>query len=57
MNLLDQKFTPQTWPEHPETATHEGKINLSDFWLFLAGETVLVRIPFRNISSVKGLGS
>ncbi|MCU9595062.1 cytochrome c oxidase subunit 3 [Caldibacillus thermolactis] len=53
MNLLDQKFTPQTWPEHPETATHEGKNKFIGFWLFLAGETVLFASLFATYLALK----
>ncbi len=52
MNVTE-KFTPQTWPEHPETATMEGKNKFIGFWLFLAGETVLFASLFATYLALK----
>ena len=38
---VQQKFTPETWPSHPERFTEEGKHKFLGFWLFIAAETVL----------------
>ena len=43
---INQKFTPQTWPKHPEQATMEGKNKLVGLWIFLASDTVLFASVF-----------
>lgn len=50
------KFTPHTWPDHPETATQEGKNKLIGFWLFLGGETVLFATLFATYLALKDRG-
>jgi len=35
---FNTKFTPHTWPDHPEQATLEGKNKVVGFWIFLACE-------------------
>ena len=47
---LNKKFTPETWPDHPEKATLEGKNKFVGFWLFLGGETILFATFVCNIS-------
>ena len=37
---INHKYTPQTWPKHPEQATMEGKNKVVGFWIFLACEVV-----------------
>lgn len=53
MNLTEEKYTPQTWPEHPETQTLEGKNKFLGFWLFLGGETVLFASLFATYLALK----
>lgn len=50
------KYTPQTWPEHPETANLEGKNKFLGFWLFLGGETVLFASLFATYLALKDKG-
>lgn len=38
---MEYNVPDERWPEHPETATEEGKNKFVGFWTFLAGETVL----------------
>ena len=47
---FNKKFTPETWPDHPEKATLEGKNKFVGFWLFLGGETISIRNFVCNIS-------
>lgn len=37
----DHSLNPETMPNDPEKATHEGKNKFIGFWFFLGGETVL----------------
>jgi cytochrome c oxidase subunit 3 len=53
MNILDQRFTPQTWPDNPERYTLEGKNKFIGFWLFLGGETVLFASLFATFLALK----
>ena len=48
-----QKFTPETWPSHPEKYTAEGKHKFLGFWLFLAAETVLFASLFATYLALK----
>ncbi|SDE33626.1 cytochrome c oxidase subunit 3 [Bhargavaea beijingensis] len=50
---LNTKFTPQSWPDHPETATMEGKNKFVGFWLFLGGETILFATLFATYLALK----
>ncbi|MDQ0215204.1 cytochrome c oxidase subunit 3 [Oikeobacillus pervagus] len=50
---VEEKFTPQTWPESPEKATMEGKNKFLGFWLFLGGETVLFASLFATYLALK----
>lgn len=50
---LNTKFTPQSWPDHPETATMEAKNKFVGFWLFLGGETVLFATLFATYLALK----
>lgn len=50
---IEQKFTPQTWPELPEKATVEGKNKFLGFWLFLGGETVMFASLFATYIALK----
>lgn len=50
------KFTPHTWPDHPEKATQEGKNKVTGFWLFLGGETVLFATLFATYLALKNRG-
>lgn len=49
----EQKFTPETWPSHPEKHTDEGKQKFLGFWLFLAAETVLFASLFATYLALK----
>lgn len=53
MNILEQRFTPQTWPDNPERYTLEGKNKFIGFWLFLGGETVLFASLFATFLALK----
>ena len=53
---LNQKFTPETWPEKPETATFEAKNKFIGFWLFLGGETILFATLFATYLALKNKG-
>ncbi|OZI12354.1 cytochrome (ubi)quinol oxidase subunit III [Bacillaceae bacterium SAS-127] len=50
---VEEKFTPQTWPESPEQATLEGKNKFLGFWFFLGGETVLFASLFATYLALK----
>ncbi|MCW1926822.1 cytochrome (ubi)quinol oxidase subunit III [Bhargavaea beijingensis] len=50
---LNTKFTPQSWPDHPETATMEAKNKFVGFWLFLGGETILFATLFATYLALK----
>ncbi|GEK32671.1 cytochrome (ubi)quinol oxidase subunit III [Kurthia sibirica] len=52
----NQKFTPHSWPDHPEKATAEGKNKVTGFWLFLGGETVLFATLFATYLALKDKG-
>ena len=53
---LNKKFTPETWPDNPETATLEAKNKFVGFWLFLGGETVLFATLFATYLALKNRG-
>lgn len=53
---INQKFTPQTWPKHPEQATAEGKNKLVGLWMFLASDTVLFASVFATYIALKDSG-
>ena len=53
---LNKKFTPETWPDNPETATFEAKNKFVGFWLFLGGETVLFATLFATYLALKNKG-
>ena len=50
---VQQKFTPETWPSHPERFTEEGKHKFLGFWLFIAAETVLFASLFATYLALK----
>ncbi|MFJ7738430.1 cytochrome c oxidase subunit 3 [Lysinibacillus sp. NPDC097287] len=50
------KFTPHTWPDHPEQATMEGKNKVVGFWIFLACEVVLFASLFATYLALKNKG-
>lgn len=50
------KFTPHTWPDHPEQATLEGKNKVVGFWIFLACEVVLFASLFATYLALKNKG-
>ena len=50
------KFTPHTWPDHPEQATLEGKNKVVGFWIFLACEVVLFASLFATYLALKDSG-
>ncbi len=53
---LNTKYTPQSWPQHSENATLEGKNKFVGFWLFLGGETVLFASLFATYLALKNKG-
>ncbi|MCK1996289.1 cytochrome (ubi)quinol oxidase subunit III [Psychrobacillus psychrodurans] len=53
---FNKKYTPQTWPDHPEQVTLEGKNKFLGFWLFLGGETVLFASLFATYLALKNKG-
>ena len=53
---INHKYTPQTWPKHPEQATLEGKNNVVGFWIFLACEVVLFASLFATYIALKNSG-
>jgi len=53
---LNTKYTPQSWPDHPENATLEGKNKFVGFWLFLGGETVTFATLFATYLALKNKG-
>ena len=53
---LNKKFTPETWPDHPERATLEAKNKFVGFWLFLGGETILFATLFATYLALKNKG-
>ena len=53
---LNTKYTPQSWPQHPETSTLEAKNKFVGFWLFLGGETVLFASLFATYLALKNKG-
>ena len=53
---LNTKYTPQSWPDHPENSTLEGKNKFVGFWLFLGGETVTFASLFATYLALKNKG-
>lgn len=53
---INTKFTPQSWPEHPEQASMEGKNKFVGFWIFLACEVVLFASLFATYLALKDHG-
>lgn len=53
---LNTKYTPQSWPQHSESSTLEGKNKFVGFWLFLGGETVLFATLFATYLALKNKG-
>jgi len=53
---INQKFTPQNWPKHAETATQEGKNKFVGLWIFLASDTVLFASVFATYLALKDQG-
>lgn len=53
---VNTKFTPHTWPDHPEQATMEGKNKVVGFWIFLACEVVLFASLFATYLALKNKG-
>lgn len=54
--VLNTKYTPQSWPDHPENSTLEGKNKFVGFWLFLGGETVTFASLFATYLALKNKG-
>lgn len=53
---FNQKFTPQTWPDHPEQATQEGKNKLVGIWIFICSDIVLFASVFATYLALKDRG-
>ncbi|PUB18056.1 cytochrome c oxidase subunit 3 [Paenisporosarcina sp. OV554] len=53
---LNTKYTPQSWPQHAENSTLEGKNKFVGFWLFLGGETTLFASLFATYLALKNKG-
>ncbi len=47
------KFTAETFPEHPERATLEGKNKFIGFWLFLGAEVTLFTCLFATFIALR----
>ncbi|WP_342471165.1 cytochrome (ubi)quinol oxidase subunit III [Ureibacillus sp. FSL K6-3587] len=54
--MLDTKFTPQTWPEHPEQVTQEGKNKYVGIWIFICSDIVLFASLFATYISLRNRG-
>lgn len=54
--MLDTKFTPQTWPEHPEQVTLEGKNKYVGIWIFICSDIVLFASLFATYISLRNKG-
>lgn len=52
----NKKYTPQTWPDHPETATMEGKNKFVGFWLLIAAESITFASLFATYLALKDKG-
>jgi cytochrome c oxidase subunit 3 len=50
---IEEKLTPDTFPDAPEKATLEGKNKFLGFWLFLGGETVLFSSLFATFLALR----
>lgn len=53
---INTKFTPQTWPDHPEQATQEGKNKLVGIWIFICSDIVLFASVFATYLALKNKG-
>lgn len=53
MSHEEAKFTAENWPNHPETASMEGKNKLVGFWVFLGGEVALFASLFATYLALK----
>ncbi|MFF5993185.1 cytochrome c oxidase subunit 3 [Lysinibacillus sp. KU-BSD001] len=53
---INHKFTPQSWPQHAEQATMEGKNKFVGFWIFLSCEVVLFASLFATYLALKDQG-
>ncbi|MGX9133541.1 cytochrome (ubi)quinol oxidase subunit III [Rummeliibacillus sp. JY-2-4R] len=53
---LKTKFTPQSWPEHPEQSTVEGKNKFLGFWIYLGSDAVLFATLFATYLALKDKG-
>ena len=51
--MEETKFTPQTWPDKPEQATHEGKNKFVGIWIFICSDIVLFASVFATYLSLK----
>ncbi|RPF58229.1 cytochrome c oxidase subunit 3 [Abyssicoccus albus] len=49
----EKNYTAHNWPQHPETASLEGKNKFTGFWIFLGGETVLFASLFATYLALK----
>ena len=54
--MEETKFTPQTWPDHPEQATMEGKNKFVGIWIFICSDIVLFASVFATYLSLKDKG-
>lgn len=54
--MEETKFTPQTWPDHPEQATAEGKNKFVGIWIFICSDIVLFASVFATYLSLKDKG-
>lgn len=53
---FNTKFTPQTWPDHPEQATQEGKNKIVGIWIFICSDIVLFASVFATYLALKNKG-
>lgn len=53
---VNSKFTPETWPDHPEQTTVEGKNKFVGIWIFICSDIVLFASLFATYLSLKDKG-
>ncbi|SOB92221.1 cytochrome c oxidase subunit 3 [Ureibacillus xyleni] len=54
--MEETKFTPQTWPNHAEQATAEGKNKFVGIWIFICSDIVLFASVFATYLSLRNKG-
>ena len=54
--MEETKFTPQSWPNHAEQATAEGKNKFVGIWIFICSDIVLFASVFATYLSLRNKG-